>query len=108
MSIKRTAQLDSSKDEEVFLLEVLEGKLLVKKITEDFVIINTKDIPSNRADLINFNEKYLIPNGTGVDINSLTDEQVGKFITAIKETISKDIEHEIMTECSGYTFNSHK
>ncbi|MDS0275803.1 hypothetical protein NLX98_27725 (plasmid) [Klebsiella quasipneumoniae] len=67
MTNKDVSKAISVKDKEALHLEVVDGKLAVKRICEDFVIVNLNDIPSNREELIHFNNKYLAPNGLGID-----------------------------------------
>ncbi|EPG6020939.1 hypothetical protein [Klebsiella variicola] len=96
----------SVKDQDVLLIEVVDGKPVIKQITEDFVIISSKDIPSNREELVYFNEKYLTPNGVGIDINSLSDDKIEQYINVLKESLSKDMASEITADYSGPAFNS--
>nr|WP_190268940.1 hypothetical protein [Raoultella ornithinolytica] len=106
MAISDISKAVSVKDQDVFLVEVVDGKPVVKQITEDFVIISSGDIPSNREEFMHFNEKYLAPNGVGIDINSLSDDKIEKYINVLKESLSKDMASEITTDYSGPAFNS--
>ncbi|WP_416238566.1 hypothetical protein [Raoultella planticola] len=90
MAISDISKAVSVKDQDVFLVEVVDGKPVVKQITEDFVIISSGDIPSNREEFMHFNEKYLAPNGVGIDINSLSDDKIEKYINVLKESLSKE------------------
>ena len=101
MTNKDVSKAISVKDKEALHLEVVDGKLAVKRICEDFVIVNLNDIPSNREELIHFNNKYLAPNGLGIDAGSLSDVKVEQLIETIKETFTKENGVATMTDYTG-------